>query len=129
MFSTDYPYQFRPNSGARTFLEKAILSPEEKEKIAHLNWERLFEGSGLRMIKPLRLVGQVVNLPPVLGPVISKHSAAHRRWTSIAICDEGKISRRFSDEQSNRDLGCFFRIHSEANKTCNAPQSPNRARK
>jgi predicted TIM-barrel fold metal-dependent hydrolase len=46
MFSTDYPYQYRPNGGARNFLEEAILSPEEKEKIAHLNWERLLEESG-----------------------------------------------------------------------------------
>ncbi len=46
MFSSDYPYQYQPNNGARNFLEKAILSPGEKEKIAHLNWERLFERSG-----------------------------------------------------------------------------------
>ncbi|MCY1271715.1 Amidohydrolase [compost metagenome] len=40
MFSVDYPYY--PNEGARTFLENAPISQQDKEKIAHKNAERLF---------------------------------------------------------------------------------------
>jgi hypothetical protein len=41
LFSTDYPYQYRPGGAARSFLNEAALSPEEKELFAHGNWERL----------------------------------------------------------------------------------------
>jgi predicted TIM-barrel fold metal-dependent hydrolase len=41
LFSTDYPYQYRPEGGARSFLGEASLSDESKRKIAHLNWEGL----------------------------------------------------------------------------------------
>ncbi len=41
IFSTDYPYQYRPGRPGRTFLEAAVLSPEDKERFAHVNWERL----------------------------------------------------------------------------------------
>ena len=41
LFSTDYPYQYRPGGGPRNFLDEAALSPDEKDKIAHINWERL----------------------------------------------------------------------------------------
>ncbi len=41
LFSTDYPYQYRPGGQARSFLNEAALSPEEKELFAHGNWERL----------------------------------------------------------------------------------------
>ena len=41
LFSTDYPYQYRPGRPGRTFLEDAALSPEDKERFAHGNWERL----------------------------------------------------------------------------------------
>lgn len=41
LFSTDYPYQFAGQGGARAFLEMAELEREEKELIAHGNWERL----------------------------------------------------------------------------------------
>lgn len=41
LFSTDYPYQYRPGGGPRNFLDEAALSPNEKDKIAHINWERL----------------------------------------------------------------------------------------
>ncbi|HEY4306699.1 MAG TPA: amidohydrolase family protein [Gemmatimonadaceae bacterium] len=41
LFSTDYPYQYRPGREARSFLEKLSLSPEQKELFAHGNWERL----------------------------------------------------------------------------------------
>jgi uncharacterized protein len=41
MFSTDYPYQFAPNGGARSFLQDAGLCAEDMEKVAHGNWDRL----------------------------------------------------------------------------------------
>lgn len=41
LFSTDYPYQYRPGRGGRSFLDEAALSQEEKELFAHGNWERL----------------------------------------------------------------------------------------
>jgi uncharacterized protein len=41
LFSTDYPYQYRPGKPGRSFLEEAVLSPEQKELFAHGNWERL----------------------------------------------------------------------------------------
>jgi predicted TIM-barrel fold metal-dependent hydrolase len=45
LFSTDYPYQYRPDGGARTFLNEAMLAPEQKELFAHGNWERLTQAS------------------------------------------------------------------------------------
>ncbi len=41
LFSTDYPYQYRPGKPGRSFLEEAALSPEQKELFAHGNWDRL----------------------------------------------------------------------------------------
>jgi len=41
LFSTDYPYQYKPGGQARLFLQEAPLSPEQKELFAHGNWERL----------------------------------------------------------------------------------------
>jgi predicted TIM-barrel fold metal-dependent hydrolase len=41
LFSTDYPYQYRPGNEARGFFERVKLSPEEKEMFGHGNWERL----------------------------------------------------------------------------------------
>ncbi|MDE1163706.1 MAG: amidohydrolase family protein [Acidobacteriaceae bacterium] len=41
LFSTDFPYQYRPGGAPRTFLSEAALSPQEKELFAHGNWERL----------------------------------------------------------------------------------------
>jgi predicted TIM-barrel fold metal-dependent hydrolase len=41
LFSTDYPYQYRPGGGARSFLKEAELSRGQKELFAHGNWERL----------------------------------------------------------------------------------------
>jgi predicted TIM-barrel fold metal-dependent hydrolase len=46
LFSTDYPYQYRPGGGGRSFLDKASLSSEEKELFAHGNWERLTRSAG-----------------------------------------------------------------------------------
>lgn len=41
IFSTDYPYQYRPGRPGRSFLETASLSFEDKELFAYGNWERL----------------------------------------------------------------------------------------
>ena len=41
MFSSDYPYRFAPDGGARAFLDQAELAPEAKAGIAHGNWEAL----------------------------------------------------------------------------------------
>jgi predicted TIM-barrel fold metal-dependent hydrolase len=41
LFSTDYPYQYRPGRDARRFLERAPLDTVGKAKLAHVNWERL----------------------------------------------------------------------------------------
>jgi len=43
LFSTDYPYQYRPGKPGRFFIEEAVLSPEQKELFAHGNWERLMK--------------------------------------------------------------------------------------
>ena len=41
LFSTDYPYQYRPGGGARRFLEAAPLDDAAREALAHGNWDRL----------------------------------------------------------------------------------------
>lgn len=41
LFSTDYPYQYRPGRQGRAFLEAVTLTPEQRELFAHGNWERL----------------------------------------------------------------------------------------
>jgi predicted TIM-barrel fold metal-dependent hydrolase len=41
LFSTDYPYQYRPGGEARRFVEGLSLDDAGKAKFAHLNWERL----------------------------------------------------------------------------------------
>jgi uncharacterized protein len=41
LFSTDYPYQYRPGRPGRSFIEEAALSAEQKELFAHGNWNRL----------------------------------------------------------------------------------------
>ena len=41
LFSTDYPYRFTPEGGARRFLEEADLSEADRIAMAHGNWERL----------------------------------------------------------------------------------------
>ena len=41
LFSSDYPYQYRPGRDALNFLEAAELSKEDKEKFAFANWEKL----------------------------------------------------------------------------------------
>ncbi len=41
LFSTDYPYRFTPQGGARRFLEEAPLSDADRAAIAHGNWDRM----------------------------------------------------------------------------------------
>ncbi len=41
LFSTDYPYQYRPGQPGRSFLLNAGLSSEVRGLVAHGNWERL----------------------------------------------------------------------------------------
>lgn len=41
LFSTDYPYQYRPGAPGRAFIADSALSAEQKELFAHGNWERL----------------------------------------------------------------------------------------
>jgi predicted TIM-barrel fold metal-dependent hydrolase len=41
LFSTDYPYQYRPGGAPRKFLNDSPLSDVDKELFAHGNWERL----------------------------------------------------------------------------------------
>lgn len=44
LFSTDYPFEFRPGVSARRFLAEADLPDADREKIASGNWERLRAG-------------------------------------------------------------------------------------
>ncbi|MEJ2411129.1 MAG: hypothetical protein P8Y48_17990, partial [Novosphingobium sp.] len=41
LFSTDFPYQYRPGREARGFLEASPLSGKEREDFASGNWCRL----------------------------------------------------------------------------------------
>ncbi|WP_245434998.1 amidohydrolase family protein [Rhizobium anhuiense] len=41
LFSTDFPYQYRPGGDARGFVDGLALGGAEKAKFAHENWERL----------------------------------------------------------------------------------------
>ena len=41
LFSTDYPYQYRPGGNARGFLETAPLNESDRAGFAHANWDRL----------------------------------------------------------------------------------------
>ncbi len=41
LFSTDFPYQYRPGADARTFLETCGLPQDEQAGFAHGNWARL----------------------------------------------------------------------------------------
>ncbi|TNC14829.1 amidohydrolase [Methylobacterium terricola] len=45
LFSTDYPYQYRPGRDARGFLERGPLGEAERAMFAHGNWERLTKAS------------------------------------------------------------------------------------
>jgi predicted TIM-barrel fold metal-dependent hydrolase len=41
LFSADYPYQYRPGGAPRLFLEQLNINEQDKEKIAHGNWDRI----------------------------------------------------------------------------------------
>ena len=41
LFSTDYPYQYRPGRPGRAFLDESGLAPDDRALFAHGNWERL----------------------------------------------------------------------------------------
>ncbi|AMR29468.1 amidohydrolase [Hymenobacter psoromatis] len=41
LFSTDYPYQYKPGQPGRQFLAQAALSADQQTLFAHGNWERL----------------------------------------------------------------------------------------
>ncbi|OUI88121.1 amidohydrolase [Acetobacter sp. DmW_043] len=43
LFSTDYPYQYRPGGDARRFLENCGLDEADRQAFAYRNWERLTE--------------------------------------------------------------------------------------
>jgi predicted TIM-barrel fold metal-dependent hydrolase len=43
LFSTDFPYQYRPDRDARRFLENCGLAEPAKARFAHANWLRLTE--------------------------------------------------------------------------------------
>lgn len=47
LFSTDYPYQYRPGGDARRFLESCGLDEAERRAFAYGNWERLTENLSL----------------------------------------------------------------------------------
>lgn len=44
LFSTDYPYQYRPGNDARRFLAECGLKDGDRQAFAHGNWERLIGG-------------------------------------------------------------------------------------
>ena len=46
LFSTDYPYQYRPDGDARRFLMECGLGEADKAAFAHGNWLRLTQGAG-----------------------------------------------------------------------------------
>jgi predicted TIM-barrel fold metal-dependent hydrolase len=46
LFSTDYPYQYRPGGDARQFLVRSGLNDAEQKAFAHGNWERLVDRCG-----------------------------------------------------------------------------------
>jgi predicted TIM-barrel fold metal-dependent hydrolase len=46
LFSTDFPYQYRPGGDARRFLDDLALDMADKAKFAHGNWEHLTAGVG-----------------------------------------------------------------------------------
>ncbi|GBR01669.1 hypothetical protein AOE01nite_29060 [Acetobacter oeni] len=43
LFSTDYPYQYRPGGDARRFLEHCGLDETAMQAFAYGNWEQLTE--------------------------------------------------------------------------------------
>ena len=52
LFSSDYPYQYRPGQPGRSFLHSAELSQEAKEAFAYGNWEKLTNRGSALAQKP-----------------------------------------------------------------------------
>jgi predicted TIM-barrel fold metal-dependent hydrolase len=50
LFSTDFPYQYKPGGGARTFLNETTLSSADRELFAHGNWDRLTARKVVRLV-------------------------------------------------------------------------------
>ena len=48
LFSTDFPYQYRPGGDARRFLAECGLDEGDKAGFAHANWLRLTQRGGAR---------------------------------------------------------------------------------
>jgi predicted TIM-barrel fold metal-dependent hydrolase len=46
LFSTDYPYQYKPGQPGRRFLAETALSADQQALFAHGNWERLTRSTG-----------------------------------------------------------------------------------
>lgn len=44
LFSTDYPYQYRPGQPGKNFVTQSTLSLHDKELFSHGNWDRLTSG-------------------------------------------------------------------------------------
>jgi predicted TIM-barrel fold metal-dependent hydrolase len=51
LFSTDYPYQYRPGGDARGFVAGLELDDASKAKFAYRNWERLTAGGGKDQVR------------------------------------------------------------------------------
>jgi hypothetical protein len=48
LFSTDFPYQYRPGGGPRHFVENVKLNDATRNSLAYGNWERLSAAAGGR---------------------------------------------------------------------------------
>lgn len=46
LFSTDFPYQYKPGAAPRRFLDEASLDDAERKALAHGNWDRLTAAIG-----------------------------------------------------------------------------------
>ncbi|WP_239000406.1 amidohydrolase family protein [Ralstonia solanacearum] len=98
LFSTDYPYQYRPGGDARRFLETLQLNDDDKRKFAHANWERLTRGGicECAVIRAIRLAHRI-DFAGWLGCTCQcrpDHPAASRKQNhaNLGIMDVG--SRR-----------------------------------
>ena len=56
LFSTDFPYQYRPGGDARRFLAECGLDEANKAGFAHGNWLRLIEGGSAASLEGMLVV-------------------------------------------------------------------------
>ena len=61
LFSTDYPYQYRPGGDARRFLETAPLDVSDRKALAHGNWDRLTGASSDPMVNGEAMAGRLLD--------------------------------------------------------------------